>query len=213
MIKSIFRTSAALLCFLFLLSVGGAYATWKYATIGPTPGNLELSIPLNDFEYSPEEILPGGSNTESELGGDHYTLVDLILNTGQKGYGLNEPTGTLIHNYLNSQPVIYSNQKITGGNLKFILDPKNNTHGLYYCIQKISDTEYYSYTFSSNYLSTTVGTENEILVYKTILVKTDQWDATVSYVGYAKVRSLSDWGVNADPNTLPYSIDVETWHL
>ena len=36
--------------------------------------------------------------------------------------------------------------------------------------------------------------------------------ATTSYLGYAKVKSLSSLGESADPNTIAYSIDVTTWH-
>lgn len=99
------------------------------------------------FEYPPEEILPGGEMEDAELGESHFALIDLILNERDKGYGLNYSNNVVLHRYLKNQPVVYSNQKVSGGNLKFILDPKNNTHGLYYCIEKVSDTEYYIYLF------------------------------------------------------------------
>ena len=43
--------------FLFIIavltSIGGAYATWKYANHGPDPGKADLSIGIADFDYAP----------------------------------------------------------------------------------------------------------------------------------------------------------------
>ena len=209
---SAFRFLSLLILLISVCSVGGVFATWKYATFGPSPNDIQISVPINDFEYKAEEILPGGDNINAELGKDHHELIMLILNERDKGYGLNYSNNVVLHQYLKRQEVVYSNQKVSGGNLKFIIDPKNNTHGLYYCIQKISDTEYHAYTYASDYLESASRTGEEILVYKTLLIKTDDWDATFSYEGYAKVKSLSNLGVSSDPNTTPYSIDVSTWH-
>ena len=211
--NGILRIIPLLLCFTVLVSVGGAYATWKYAALGPAEDDFEVSVPIADFEYPPEEILPGGDNDiEVELGGNHFALIDLILNERIKGYGLNYSDSVVLHKYLDRQEVVYSNQKVSGGNLKFILDPKNNTHGLYYCLTKISDTEYHAYTFPIDYLESAAQTGAEIIAYKTLLIKTDDWDATLSYEGYAKVKSLSSLDVSSDPNCIPYSIDISTWH-
>ncbi len=199
-------------CILLLFSVSGVYATWLYAEQSPMPADQFVGLSLGVFDYTPEEILPGGENEEAELGQSHFALIDLILNESDKGYGLNINNNVVLHRYLRQQDVVYSNQKVSGGNLKFILDPKNNTHGLYYCIERISDTEYCAYTFSIDELSTASGSDVEIVAYKTILEKTDIWRATKSYLGYAKTERLSDLGVSADPNTIAYSIDVSTWH-
>ena len=206
------RLLLPLICLMLLLSTGGVYATWLY-TGGPIqPAEQEMMLSLAVFEYKPEEILPGGEMEEAVLGEDHYGLIDLILNEREKGYGLNISNNVVLHKYLKTQNVVYSNQKVSGGNLKFILDPKNNTHGLYYCLEKVSDTEYYACTFSTSALSTASGSNTEIVAYRTTLLKTDKWRATVSYKGYALTKSLSDLGESADPNTIKYSIDVTTWH-
>lgn len=118
-----------------------------------------------------------------------------------------------MHSYLKKQPVVFSNQKVSGGNLKFILDAKNNTHGLYYCLEKVDDATIYVYTFSVDELSTASGSNNEITAYRTTLEKTDKWRATKSYLGYAKTKNLRDMDVSADSNTIGYSIDVASWHL
>ncbi len=202
-----------LICLMLVLSTGGVYATWLYAEGSPQPAEQIMGLSLAVFEYPPEEILPGGEMEEAELGGDHYGLIDLILNEKQKGYGLNINDRVVLHQYLKNQKVVYSNQKVSGGNLKFILDPKNNTHGLYYCLEKVSDTEYYAYTFSTDALATASGSSAEIVAYRTTLLKTDKWRATTSYLGYAQTKSLSALGESADPNTIAYSIDVSTWHV
>ena len=62
-------------------------------------------------------------------------------------------------------------------------------------------------------LSTASGTDEYIPAYRTSLVKTDEWKATVSYEGVAKTIRLSDIGVSADSQSLKYSIDVTTWRL
>ena len=209
------RMLPMLLCVAVLLSVGGVYATWTYAELSPQPAEQAIGVSLSVFDYPPEEILPGGDQNDDpvELGQDHFVLIDLILNERQKGYGLNYSNNVVLHRYLEDNRVVYSNQKVSGGNLKFILDPKNNTHGLYYCVEKISDTEYYAYTFSDDALATAAGSSAEITAYRTTLVKTDKWNATTSYLGYAKVKRLSELGESADPNTIAYSIDVSTWHM
>lgn len=196
---------------LALLSVGGIWASWAYAE-DPAPSVVDTSgLQMSIFDYAPEEILPGGEIVESELGDNHYVLIDLILNENNKGYGLNISNNVVIHKYLKDVPVVYSNQKVSGGNLKFILDPQNNTHGLYYCVEKVTNTEYYCYTFSTDALVTAAGTDVAIPVYRTTLSKTDYWRATTSYLGTAKTISLSDLDVSADSQAIKYTIDVSTW--
>ena len=202
-----------LMCLVMIFTIGGAYATWNYSELPPQAKEQNVSVSLNIFEYPPEQILPGGDTEVAPLGENHLALTQLILWEEDKGYGLNINNNVLIHRYLKSNKVIYSNQKVSGGNLKFILDPHNNTHGLYYCIEKVSDTLYYSYTFDINHLSTASGTNEYIPVYRTSLVKTDEWRATVSYEGVAQTVRLSDIDVSADSQSLKYSIAVETWRL
>ena len=204
---------AFIMCLVLIFSVSGVYATWKYSELSPQAAQQDVSVSLMVFDYPPEQILPGGDTQEAPLGENHLALINLILCEDDKGYGLNISNNVLIHKYLKNEDVIFSNQKISGGNLKFILDPHNNTHGLYYCIEKISDTLYYSYTFDINHLSTASGTDEYITVYRTSLVKTDEWRATTTYEGIAKTRSLSSMGVSADSQSLKYSIDVTTWRL
>ena len=203
-----------LICVILLVSTGGVYATWQYAEIAPKPAGQEIGVSISVFEYTPEEILPGGGeNTgEVELGQNHFAIIELIVYTAPNGYNLNN-SGSLLHSLIKSNGVVYSNQKTGGGNLKFILDAKNNTHYLYYLIAKESDTLYYIYTFNIDDLSTAGGTDSEIPVYRTSVVKTDRWEATVSQIGYAKTVRLSDIGFSNMSHTLDYSIDHTSWHV
>ena len=106
-----------------ILTVGGVYATWTYSLDYSELDTEEIGITLSVFDYPPEEILPGGEMEDAELGGDHFALIDIILNEKDKSYGLNINNNVLLHQYLRKQKVVYSNQKVSGGNLKFILDP------------------------------------------------------------------------------------------
>ena len=109
---------------------------------------------------------------------------------------------------------MHSTQKVSGGNLKFILDAKNNTHKLYYSIEKASNTTYYIYTYSVDEISTVGGTNLELTVYRTAVIKTNNvWTATDSHLGYAKTVSLSSLGFSAVSQSSNYTIDIGSWHL
>ena len=214
MSRGMMRNTALLLALLLLVSVGGVYAVWQYAE-PPYPATENFDSHVGLFDYTPEEVLPGGDSNEKPVtpGANHYGLIDLILNEADKGYGLNINQKPVLHNCLKTQRVVYCNQKVSGGNLRqHILVEAASTHGLYYCIEKISDTEYHAYTFSMDDLEAAGSATVEIAAYKTILIKNTKWEATTSYLGHAMTRSLRDLGVSADSGTIGYSIDVTTWH-
>ena len=195
---------------LSIFLVSGVYATWLYAGSPLDPAEQQIGLFLSEFDYSPEEILPGGENEAPEIGQDHLALIDLILN--DQDYGLNSGSKTVLHDYLEDEGVVYSNQKVSGGNLRHLLNPTANTHNMYYCLEKVSDTVYYAYTFSIDELSTAGGSTVEIVAYRTVLEKTDKWNAITSHYGRARTRTLRDLGTSADSNAIPYSIDMSTWH-
>lgn len=202
--RSIMRYTA-FLCSLFVLaSVGGVFATWYYTYETAPNAQENLSVSLSDFEWKPEEILP----TESEIGENHLALIELILNESNKGYGLNYDNKHVLEGYLDMYGLVFSNQKVSGGNLKFVSDETNQ---LYYCVEKISDTMYYAYTFSFSDLNSVKGTATVMPVYRTVLEKTDIWRAPRSYFGYAQTKLLRAFGAANTPGTLEYSIDVSTW--
>ncbi len=196
-----------------LLLCTGVFGTWIFAEPTVISKDGDFTVDISVFDYNAEEILPGGGTEIPDIGQNHYTLIDKILNEMQKSYGLNASDSNVLHSYLKSEGIIYSNQKVSGGNLKFIIDPKNNTQGLYFVLERVSDTEIHCYTFSYIDLVDASGTNKEIAVYQTHLIKTNKWDMTISHTGLAQTIELSDVGVSADPNSSQYSIDVESWYL
>lgn len=204
MSRSIMRYTAFLCSLLLLSSVGSVFAMWHYADDNVVNVEEGLSVSLSEFEWKPQQILP----TESEIGENHLASIELILNEKNKGYGLNYDNKHVLEDYLNSEGIIFSNQKTTGGNLKFASDETNQ---LYYCIEKISDTMYYAYTFTYTDLNSTKGTSSVMPVYRTVLEKTDIWRAPRSYFGYVQTKLLRDFGVENLSGTLAYSIDPSTW--
>ena len=207
------RVLPIFLVLILALSVGGVYAGWLYADEPIESQEGAMGVNISVFDYTPEEILPGGDVEIPNAGQNHHALIELILNESQKGYGLNYSDNVVLHKYVKQQGVVYSNQKVSGGNLKFILDAKNNTHGLYYCVEWVSSTMYYTYTFSTDELTMHAGTQTEIVAYRTVfVVESGKWIATTSHYGKVLTRPLSYFDVSADPNSVPFSIDVSTWH-
>ena len=41
-----------LVCFLIIITVGGTYATWKYANLGPSPQKVEITVNMDEFDES-----------------------------------------------------------------------------------------------------------------------------------------------------------------
>ena len=186
------------------VSIGGVFATWQYAELPVTDADKSVNVSLDEFIWEPEEILP----TDSEIGENHLSLIELILNERNKGYGLNYDKKQVLESYLNSKGYIFSNQKTSGGNIKFVSD---DTRQLYYCIEKVTDTLYNTYTFTYNDVKAASGSPTKIIVYKTLLVKTDIWRATQTFFGYAKTKALRDFGASALSGELSYTIDFENW--
>ena len=190
-----------LIFFVFLASFGGAFAVWQYAESDIEDVNVANDIVLVDFEYKPEEVLPGGDGIETPIGENHLLLIQEILN--ESSYGLNETKKPIIHNLLNGQgDVVYCDQNVQGGNLKHIMiDGVSESEKLYFVVEWVSDTEYNAYTLIANQLDGAIG--SEIPVYKTVLVEHDGvWTADKSYFGYATIIS---------PEQVSRAIDVTTW--
>ena len=204
-----------ILCLVLVLSVGGAYAMWVYHR-PTTPMTEGISPILGIFDYKPEEVLPGegGNGGVVTPGENHLGLVELILNE-DSNFGFNLGSKSVIYKNLQSKRVVFCNQSASGKNLKHLLNHEDNTYGLYYCVEKVTNTFLYVYTFSLTDLPDMGGQlGSEIIVYRTALEKTDKWRATVSHVGNAEMKKLSEMGASVlnESNTSDYSIDITTWH-
>ena len=86
-----------LVSMVFLMTIGGVFATWQYTTISPNDTSDTFSITTSEFEYTVEEVLPGDEEAD-KLGENHLLLIERILN--EIDYGLNATKKPIMHNYL-----------------------------------------------------------------------------------------------------------------
>lgn len=186
-----------------ILSVGiGVFATWQYAERLTDPESEKQGFEIGAFDYTPEEIIPGGGAVEAPIGQNHLDLIEVILH--EEDYGLNATKKPIIHNYLQANgDVVYCDMTTTKGNLKkLMIDSSSNSQRLYFVVTRISPTEYHTFTMRYSDLSNPVGTEIE--TYKTVMIKGNdgEWTAPYSYFGYTKVF---------DPGIVNVAIDVTSW--
>lgn len=196
-----FFSKILLLIFLcFTLSTASVYATWHYSNDLPSNENDTLQSTIIGFEYNPDAVLPGDQES-TELHENHFNLVTSIVN--HVDYGLNATKKPIVRKLLeDGAGVVYSNQSVSGGNLKHMLLNTSDVNNLMFVVQYSSDNEYIAYTFTGEKVnSSNIGTP--ITVYKTIMVKNTRWEATLSYTGTAEVFYADNQSV--------YSIDVSTW--
>lgn len=191
-----------LLCLIFL-SFESVYAIFEFSDLPVDAIDSGMYFDIDLFDYSPSEVLPGGENVTASLGENHLKLINNLLN--QKDYGLNATKKPIIHELLqNPHDMVYSDQHVTSGHLKFLMPSfSSETEALYFVIMMTSETEYVAYTLLDADRNLPLGTE--VLTYKTLLKNKDgKWEATTSYVGYAKVNDPDDESIHR-------AIDVTTW--
>lgn len=203
--KTLSRFLCVAVFIVMIFSTFGAYAMWTYT--GPVDDTQDsVQISLGIFEYKPEEVLPGDDNA-TELHENHNNLVISVVD--HTSYGLNATKKPIIRNLLeDGAGIVYSNQNVSGGNLKHMMTSSSDVEKLMFCVQYVTDTEYHTYTFADTY----VKRENvglEIQVYKTVMEKqNNKWVATKSYAGKAKVAV-----VYSSSGGQLISIDVTTWKM
>lgn len=212
-----------------VFTIGGVYATWQYANIGPNPGKCDISIKLGEFNWAGSGDLP----TDSEIGEDHISLVQNIIDHAE--HGLNKSDS-----YLNEQiekrqkgGIGWRDGRDTLGSMAvdqsdelkdiFGLDANNLT----FLIHIISDNEYHIYTTNVylgergeiNWLGNnktpgkpTVPIGQPIyVIYKTKVVKTNgEWVAVETKVGYANSAWYEESRSNANATQIP-SFDPNTF--
>ena len=183
MIKCLAKISM-LLALLSTMLITSVFASWVYSAYPPTDKDMGLGLSLIEFVYKPEEVLPG-----HEVGYLDQNHQEVIYNiTDHIKYGLNYQDKPLLTNYLNQNGIVYSNQKATGGNLKFLGD---ESESLMWVIEKDTDTIYYIYTFEEEQV-TSSNLNLLITVYKTKCVYKDGlWQNERAYVGEAPIAMVS----------------------
>ena len=188
-----------------LLTVGGVYATWRYA--GDIESHTTQIQNVAMGEWDPEVVLPGGEQEEVD-GTSHSILIEQILNNSNAG--LNPKPKVLIDaidsgkNPYRSQRIMFSqmHNNVTGGHLKFLFE--GEIVNLDFVLQEIEEAKsYYAYTFND----VLTNERRYVTVFKTLLVKEGKWIAGGTSVGYAEIGTF-DIGEGDF-----YSIQVDTWTL
>ncbi len=220
---------AIIMCFTILLSIGGVYATWQYANVGPVEVEAEYDIRLGEFNWIGSGTLPDND----DIGESHLSLIDQIINHPQ--HGLNTS-----RSYLNEQiekrqdgGIGWSGGRDTLGSMAvtqsseldsiFGLSAKN----LEFLIQFVNANEYYIFTtnvelgergeinFWGNNSkpgnpTTPIG-QNIYPIYRTKIVKTSGvWSAVETVLGYAKSDWYDESRRNANATQIP-SFDPNTF--
>ena len=177
----------ALMCLIGVFGIS-LNAEWIYPDMSISyEKESQTNVTLNEFGYAPEEVLPGGDNDEEVIVGEnHLMLIQNIVN--HVTYGLNATSKPIVREYLeDGVGVVYSNQKVSGGNLKHMLIDDYRMEKLDFAVKYETSSFYTAYTFESKYLETQyLGTT--IVCYKTDMVKEgNEWVAKSSYHGTVRL--------------------------
>ena len=193
-----------------VISVADVYAKWIY--LPPLdPIDTSANLFLGEFYFVPEEVLP--DEEYSELHENHLNVVTLILEHATYGINTEGNKSNVIHDNLNGvDSVLYLNQKIEKGNMKFFYNfytGQEDSSQVFFCVQKKSDTLYYVYTYSKTDLTANrVNTKERITAYLTAMQFDDDdglWSAIYSRVGSAIVISVPNY------DFFRYGIDAASW--
>ncbi len=172
-----------------LLSGAGVLATWTYMDCDPlSDHSAQASLGINEFAWQPEEILPDNQ----EAGKSHIVLIESILNNIKNG--LNSNKGDRVCEQIKSYGIMYSQQNIQGGNLKHLFvtnDNQTQINQLEFAIEYVTDTFYYVYTFEDGVLESGTPDVTYIEAYRTVFIKTNEWDDTETTYGNARIQVLS----------------------
>lgn len=216
-------------CLFTLLSIGGVFATWQYASGGLNPINAVIHIKLNEFNWAGSGDLP----TDDVIGENHISLIDNIIN--HPSHGLNK-SGSYLNDEIKDRKdggLGWSGGRDTLGSMAvtqseelkeiFGLDAIN----LDFLIQFKSNTEYYIFTTGEN-----LGERGEINIfgnnkkpgnptvpigqsiypiYRTRVINVDGvWTAVETKKGYAASAWYEESRRNANATQIP-SFDPDTF--
>ena len=206
-----------LVCFLIIITVGGTYATWKYANLGPSPQKVEITVNMDEFDESLLTLA--------------FTKVELVSD----GTGNSPPTEIVWPTTIKSkiggskgQKVVYKvtavNRAESGKYYYISADSSNsnvdvvvswNSDGIgYYPIKAAPGEEiefYVIYTLKSNISQSelTVDFNFEVYAYTVTYVN----DSQILYVDYVteeeskNVRTLQGENIITNPPQGNYEFD------
>ena len=78
MFKRTFFRLTLILGFVFILCIGGVYATWRYAEFSPIEAEQMISISMGELVLHPEDVLPDDEQAD-EAQGNHLVLIRNII--------------------------------------------------------------------------------------------------------------------------------------
>jgi hypothetical protein len=223
------RYFAALLCFMMMLSFGGVFATWQFASSGPTPAYLDIAMRLGEFNWAGSGDLP----TYDEIGENHLELINQIIN--HPDHGLNK-SGSYLNdqikdrqdgglgwsggrNTLGSMAVTQSNELdeifgLSAINLDFLIYFESST--VYYIfttgeyLGERGEINFWGNNSKPGNPAVPIG-ESIYPIYRTKVVKTSgTWAATETKVGYATSDWYDESRRNANATQIP-SFDPTTF--
>lgn len=192
---SVTRLMAALCLLLCLASVGGVYATWRYASDPAVYRTGDMGVDAGIFEWAPEEILP-----TTKPGQNFMDLLEAILNSPK--VGLNSGKDVILRNVNASQKLLHCDQNVQGGNMKhaYTSEPSKD---LDFIIEYSSSSLLILYIYVEDDAETKQTGQN-IVVFKTYLQKENgKWDAPETEPGYAPIYTF--------PATSYRAPDVTMW--
>ena len=146
--------------------------------------------------------MPG--DEQDTVGANHQIIIENVVDNLK--YGLNSTHKPIIKDLLLDDHigVAYSQQHVTGGNLKKLVSGVSSADALEFAVEYESDTTFVIYTFSKPMLEE-ADEGAYIEAYKTYIVyENGKWEATTSYLGEAPV-------VYSTPQGSFRSIDVKNW--
>lgn len=222
------RMLATVLLLCTLIFTGGAYAVWFYAVQPADPVNHGLAISVGDFLWEGSGSLP----TDTEIGENHVSLIDKIINHPQHGLNasgsyLNEQIGERQDGgtgWRNGRDTLGSMAVTQSAELEeiFGLDASQ----LDFLIQFVSDTEYYLFTTGvylgergSQFMGFNTASGKPAVplgypvypIYKTVVQKINGvWTAISTVEGYANSAWYEESRSNANATQIP-SFDPDTF--
>lgn len=229
MTKHLLRRLSLLLALVILLSTGGVWAAWMYTNPWVVGVKHEVFIQMGDFFWSGSGDLP----TDSEVGENHLSLIDQIINHPE--HGLNKK-----NSYLNKQiddrkdgGIGWSKGRDTLGSMAvtqseelreiFGLDASSLT----FLIQFVSNDRYYIFT-TGEYLgargeinfwgnnktpgrpTVPIGQPISVIYRTTVDLVNGKWTAVETKTGYALSAWYEESRSNANATQIP-SFDPDTF--
>ena len=187
--RSLSKITLFLSSFLAMSTMVGVMASFNYMD-KPDEATTNKSLGVAQFEYAPAEVLPDTPEDTVHQSNHLAVIYELLFNSkmGVNGGGSSLP------GQVEDKGLLPYLEKITGGNLKHLIDVSEGGQNLGFDLEYINDNSFYAYTYY-RYGHTHGET---IVVYRTLIERNtdqnldeddngrmDKWKASVSVKGWA----------------------------